>query len=1147
MHLLLRRFLPAVLLAFSLLVAPSALGAHHVQSARSRAANNRGHVHVRRHKADSKSAKKGNIKSARKTDKKSASNGQARVFDAAVGSTTTLFGESAVQSRRASLWAGRSEAFRFRSLTSGTAGIAQIYIDSSNTAGDVIIGIYSDANGRPGELLSVGLLAAPVAGAWNWAPLTATSIAPNTYYWLSILGEGGTLGYRDHRRGSCLSATGAQHNLASLPSSWGVASIRQECPISGFVTTAAEQVLLPPPPTSPPPTSPPPTPTPPTPAPPTLAPTNTTLPTVSGTATEGQALTASTGTWTGSPTSLVYQWQDCDGSGSSCVDDGGATSASYTLTVSDVGHTVRVLVTAANAGGSTVASSTASAVVAAVPPPPPPPPPPAPTNTVLPAVSGTATEGEALTATVGAWSASPASYSYQWQDCDVLGESCTEVAGANAVSYTLGANDVGHTVRVVVTATNAGGSTSADSLASAVVTSVVPPVPTNLAMPAVSGNTMQGEVLSTTSGAWTGAPTSYAYQWRDCNSSGHSCTNIGGATAPDYKLTTGDVNHRMRVMVTATNAGGSSSMSSPATEAVAELPTPAPTNTVLPAIGGTATEGQTLTATAGTWTGSPTSLVYQWQDCEVSGEGCVDIGGASSASYTLAASDVEHTVRVVVTATNSGGSTAAASVVTAIVVADPPPPPPPPPSAPTNTALPVISGTATEGQTLTATAGTWTGSPTSLAYQWQDCNGSGASCSNIAGATNSTHKLAASDIEHTIRVVVTATNSGGSTAATSAATGSVAAVVVNTGCTTTIGSGLSTAIKNAAAGSTVCLNAGNYGEVSVTTSKSSMVTIKPSSGVSQSQAVLGYVNVTTSSNLTFEGVTIGGGNSGSSSTPATHIHWVGDAFTSGLCLQAPTSANIDLLVEGSTFFDIAEGRGGCGNEGRLEVNGDNEGPSGTNGVVISHDTFGRSGCTDGVNITGGASGTVIGPSDIFENMKEGSCAAHVDPIQFYGAKNNTVTGDYFHGNSDGIMSPDGNGSPMTVTNCVFDTDGEYPWQIVIGGGEHDVISHDTFGHGAMVRIGHVNVGATASNETITDNVLTGGLDLTEGQSSSGWKMEYNLVEGEVLGTHSISGKPTYSAGGSEPSTWAGWQLTSSSLGHLAAGDGTDMGAGYFGS
>lgn len=1051
----LRRVLPVLaVLAFPLSTALSASAANRVHSEISRASHH-SHKRLKHQKADKKRGQKGSHRSSQIADRKASSVKASTIFGVEGGSGAQLFGENAIQTQRTALSAGRADAVRFRSLTSGTAGSAHIYLDSSNTAGTVLVGIYSDAGGRPGALLSTGAILWPVAGAWNWAPITKTSVSPNTNYWLSVLGEGGTLSYRDRRRGSCLSATSTQRTLPSLPSAWGWASVHNECPISGFVAAAEEVVVAPWEPLSEPGSEP-----------------------------------------TSGPTSEPP-------SGPTSEPPSGPTSE--------------------------------------------PPPVVAPTDSSLPTVSGTATEGQTLSAVVGKWTGSPTSFAYQWQDCNILGGSCSDIPGATSISYTLGAGDVGQTVRVAITATNAGGSTSADSLPSVVVVALVPPAPTNLTMPAVSGKTTEGQVLSATTGAWTGNPTTYAYQWRDCNSSGRSCSSVSGATSPDYTLAAGDVNHTMRVMVTASNGGGSSSMSSPVTAPVEGPPVAAPANTVSPGISGTTSEGQTLTATAGSWTGAPTSFAYQWQDCEGAGEGCADISGATSTSYALGASDVGHTIRVLVTATNSGGSTTATSVASAAVAAVPPPPPPPPPAAPSNTVLPAISGTTTEGQTLTATAGSWTGTPTSFAYQWQDCNGSGAGCSNIGGATGSAYKLASSDVEHTVRVVVTATNEGGSTSATSQATAKVAAVVVNTGCTTTIGSGLSTAIKNAAAGSTICLNAGSYGEFSATVSKSSMVTVKPAGGVSQSQAVLGFVNVATSSNLTFEGLTIAGGDAGSSSAPATHIHWIADAFTSGLCIQTPTSANIDILVEGSTFFNIGEGAGGCGNEGRLEVNGENKGVSGTNGVVISHSSFGRNGCTDGVNITGGGSGTVIGPDDVFENMKEGSCKAHVDPIQFYGAKGTTVTGDYFHGNSDGIMSPDGNGSPMTVTNNVFDTDGEYPWQIVIGGGEHDVISHDTFGHGAMIRIGHVNVGATAANETITDNVLTGGLDLTEGQSSSGWTMEYNLVEGQAFGTHGINGKPTYVGGGSEPSTWTGWALTSSSPGHLAAGDGTNMGAAQFGS
>jgi hypothetical protein len=96
-------------------------------------------------------------------------------------------------------------------------------------------------------------------------------------------------------------------------------------------------------------------------------------------------------------------------------------------------------------------------------------------------------------------------------------------------------------------------------------------------------------------------------------------------------------------------------------------------------------------------------------------------------------------------------------------------------SAPANTALPVVSGTAAKKQVLSATTGTWSGSPTSYAYQWQDCNAAGAGCSAIAGASAAKYTLTGSDVKHTIRVVVTATGAGGSTKATSTQTSAVAA------------------------------------------------------------------------------------------------------------------------------------------------------------------------------------------------------------------------------------------------------------------------------------------------------------------------------------------------------------------------------------
>ena len=194
-----------------------------------------------------------------------------------------------------------------------------------------------------------------------------------------------------------------------------------------------------------------------------------------------------------------------------------------------------------------------------------------------------------------------------------------------------------------------------------------------------------------------------------------------------------------------------------------------PANTALPVVSGTAQQGRALSATSGSWSGSPTSYAYKWQDCDSSGVNCAAISGATSSGYTLGAGDVGHTIRAVVTATNAGGSTPASSAQTALVAA-----PPAPPAPPANTTLPAVSGTAQQGQALSATNGSWSGSPTSYAYKWQDCDSSGANCVAISGATSSGYTLGAGDVGRTIRAVVTATNASGSTAATSAQTAPVA-------------------------------------------------------------------------------------------------------------------------------------------------------------------------------------------------------------------------------------------------------------------------------------------------------------------------------------------------------------------------------------
>ena len=94
----------------------------------------------------------------------------------------------------------------------------------------------------------------------------------------------------------------------------------------------------------------------------------------------------------------------------------------------------------------------------------------APTNASPPTISGTATHGQTLTVSSGAWTGStPINRRYQWRRCDSAGANCIDIAAATAPTYTLTAADVGRTVRVRETATNAYGARSVDSAATAVV------------------------------------------------------------------------------------------------------------------------------------------------------------------------------------------------------------------------------------------------------------------------------------------------------------------------------------------------------------------------------------------------------------------------------------------------------------------------------------------------------------------------------------------------------------------------------------------------------------------------------------------------------------------------------------------------------
>jgi hypothetical protein len=92
-------------------------------------------------------------------------------------------------------------------------------------------------------------------------------------------------------------------------------------------------------------------------------PTPKTLPTISGTAEVGVTLVATHGTWNNKPTSFKYAWLRCASDGGACLGISAATARVYTPTAGDVGHTLRVAVTAHNSSGSATATSNQTGIV----------------------------------------------------------------------------------------------------------------------------------------------------------------------------------------------------------------------------------------------------------------------------------------------------------------------------------------------------------------------------------------------------------------------------------------------------------------------------------------------------------------------------------------------------------------------------------------------------------------------------------------------------------------------------------------------------------------------------------------------------------------------------------------------------------------
>ena len=345
------------------------------------------------------------------------------------------------------------------------------------------------------------------------------------------------------------------------------------------------------------------------------------------------------------------------------------------------------------------------------------------------AISGTATEYQTLTADTSGLSDPDGlgAFSYQWQSGGAN-------VGTDSASYSLVASDIGNTITVTVSYTDAGGTPeSVVSTPSAVVAN------TNDA-PAgsviITGTATEDQPLTADTSGLSDADGlgTFSYQWQ------RSGVDIGGATGSTYTLSDDDVGNTLTVTVSYTDGHGTAeNVTSNATSTIANV-NDAPTGTVT--VSGTATEDQTLTASHTLADADGLGTVgYQWQ------RDGVDISDATNATYILTDADVDAAISVVASYTDDHGTVESmASNATGAVanVNDDP------------TGSVTINGDTTENQTLTATHTLSDADGLgAINYQWHR-NGTA-----ISGATGDSYLLTLDDVDATLTVTASYTDGHG--------------------------------------------------------------------------------------------------------------------------------------------------------------------------------------------------------------------------------------------------------------------------------------------------------------------------------------------------------------------------------------------------
>lgn len=505
-------------------------------------------------------------------------------------------------------------------------------------------------------------------------------------------------------------------------------------------------------------------------------------PAISGTATAGQTLTASSGNINDedgvSGVTYSYQWLRAEGDESDENEISGATSSTYTLTDHDVNKKIRVRASFTDEGdnaetrlsdfypdSATVAPRSGASAGPN-------------TATCTFGISSNQdppTRGSVLTAAsadcVDPGDGLPQEFdvSLQWQRV-VPGANPVDLASQDP-TLTLLVDDVGHKVQLVYSFMDSNG--NAESITSAPFPDSGTIVSDNTAAtgsPAIQGTARVSETLTATTGDVSDADnvdwSTFSFRWQRENAAENGWDDISGATSTAtsqsstsaYTLVEADFERRIRVRGTfLDDKGYNEETVSGATAAVS----PANRQPVgEPVITGMAEVGLVLSAdTSGiSDPDGPSTLTFsiQWQR-QSTGGAWVDIADANTASYTLETVDGGRRLRIKVSYTDDNGNGhelfSAAYPGSGATVSAPP------------TGLPRISDTTpTPGQTLTAvTSGI--SDPNGLTtpnftFQWQRVDSDGVS-NPVDIGDRATYGVVEADALKRILVTVSFTDDNG--------------------------------------------------------------------------------------------------------------------------------------------------------------------------------------------------------------------------------------------------------------------------------------------------------------------------------------------------------------------------------------------------